>query len=248
ASHCYTYENVAKLVEAAWLVFEKIKQVPAEEGFSAAVEAGENEGEAEEDEEGRRRFVKWVPFPAALKTTPVAYMKRVFAIADPAHLCDTIQRWQKIALTAAYGRYETAGERADLLDYCEGLPRLLEAAYVLQRHAEWDTEGRVRWPLPEDLKHALLTEEQTFHLSEEETKHPQGVPEAFFESFAPPYARRELWDMLACVVECPQANLNKLDLLFDYECLDAILEASWLYANCTAAQRQTATDLKTENP
>lgn len=237
ASHLYTHESVAKLVEAAWLLFEQIKQVQADEGFTKVV--GEDESGEEKEEEGekeRRRFVKWVTFPASLKISPIAYMKHVFEVIDLDHLDKIILRWQKIALSAAYGRYDEAEERADLLDYCEGLHRILEAAYILQRKMEWDTEGRVKWQLSENLKYDLLIEELAFRLSEEEINNPNRVIESFFETFTAPYARKELWDMLACVVECKQEGLNKLDLLLEYECLHAILEAAWLFHNRSGEQ------------
>lgn len=71
-------------------------------------------------------------------------MKWVFAVTHLDYLEEIILHWQKIALTAAYGRYDDAGERADLLDYCEGLHRLVEAAYILQRKMEWEAEGRTK--------------------------------------------------------------------------------------------------------
>lgn len=249
SSHCYTHENVAKLVEAAWLILEQKKQEKVDDGFAKVADGDENGEDAEEDEEGkeRHRFVKWVTFPASLKTSPVAYMKRVFEVIELDSLEEIILHWQRIALTAAYGRYDDAGERADLLDYCEGLLHLVEAAYILQRKMEWDTEGRVRWELSENLKYELLTEEQTFRLSEEEIGRPNSVIKGFFETFAPPYARKELWDMLACVVECKQEDLNKLDLLLEYECLHAVLEAAWLFYNAPGAQMQQTDEKKNEN-
>jgi hypothetical protein len=248
ASHFYTHENIAKMVEAAWVIFEQRKQIKADEGFEEVIEEGENEEPEETDNENMPRFVKWVTFPASLKITPIAYMKRVFEIMELEGLEAIIYRWQKIALTAAHERYDEAGERADLMDYCEGLHRLLEAAYILQRHREWDAEGRVRWQLSEEIKYDLLTEEHTFILSEEEITNPNQVIGSFFETFAPPYARRELWDMLGCVVECKQQGLQKLDLLLDYECLHAVLEAAWLFCNQLGEQMQKNEEDKTENP
>jgi hypothetical protein len=71
ASHGYTHENVAKLVEAAWLIFEQTRQVKADEGFTKAASEDKNEEDAEEEgEKERRRFVKCVTFPASLKKSP----------------------------------------------------------------------------------------------------------------------------------------------------------------------------------
>jgi hypothetical protein len=229
-SHYYTHENVAKLTEGAWLIVEQRKQAKADEGFENPMENNKDQDEEENDdvEKERSRFVKWMTFPAGLKATPIVYMKRVFEVMDLDGLRYIINRWQKIALTADYGRFDEAGERADLFDYCEGLSRLIEAAYILQRKMEWDTEGRVKRELSESIKLDLLTEEQTFQLSEEEISNPRTVIGKFFEVFSPSYARRELWDMLGCVVESKQEDLKRLDLLLDYECLYAVLEATWL--------------------
>jgi hypothetical protein len=229
-SHYYTHENVAKLTEAAWLIVEQRKQAKADEGFENPMENNKDQDEEENDdvEKERSRFVKWMTFPPSLKANPIVYMKRVFEVMDLDGLRYIINRWQKIALTADYGRFDEAGERADLFDYCEGLSRLIEAAYILQRKMEWDTEGRVKRELSESIKLDLLTEEQTFQLSEEEISNPRTVIGKFFEVFSPSYARRELWDMLGCVVESKQEDLKRLDLLLDYECLYAVLEATWL--------------------
>jgi hypothetical protein len=230
ASHFYTHENVAKLSEAAWVIFQQRRQAKADESFGNTMENNEG-GEPEEDndpEKERSRFVKWVIFPASLKATPIAYMKKVFEVMDLDGLLDIINRWQKIALTADYDRYDEAGERADLLDYCQGLCRLVEAAFVLQRKMECDTEGRVKRELSESIKLDLLNEEQTFKLSEEEISNPRTVIDKFFEVFSPPYARKELWDMLGCLAESKQEDLKRLDLLLDYECVYAVLEATWL--------------------
>jgi hypothetical protein len=229
-SHYYTHENVAKLTEAAWLIVEQRKQAKADEGFENPMENNKDQDEEENDdvEKERSRFVKWMTFPPSLKANPIVYMKRVFEVMDLDGLRYIINRWQKIALTADYGRFDEAGERADLFDYCEGLSRLIEAAYILQRKMEWDTEGRVKRELSESIKLDLLTEEQTFQLSEEEISNPRTVIGKFFEVFSPSYARRELWDMLGCVVESRQEDLKRLDLLLDYECLYAVLEATWL--------------------
>lgn len=247
-SHFYTHENIAKLVEAAWVIFDQRRQAKAEEGFEEVIKEGENDEDKESDDDDgeRARFVKWVPFPASLKRVPLAYMKRVFEITDLDGLEVIIDRWQEIALAAAYERYDKAGERADLLDYCKGLHRLVEAAYILQRQRDWDTEGRVKWQLSEEVKYDLLTEEQVFCLNEEEINNPGRVIASFFETFTPPYARRELWDMLACVVECKQEGFKKLDLLLDYECLHAVLEAAWLFHNQPQKTEQTNEENKTE--
>ena len=187
-----------------------------------------------------------MPFPSGLRTTPLTYMKRVFEVMDLDGLAAIIHRWQRIALTAAYDRYDEAAERADLLDYCEGLQRLMEAAHILQREMEWDTEGRVKRQLSEEIKYDLLTEEHSFRLNEEEMNNLQTVVDNFFAVFAPPYARRELWDMLACVVECTQERIKKLDLLFEYECLYAILEAAWLFLNQPRKKEQSNEENQTE--
>jgi hypothetical protein len=247
ASHFYTYENVAKLAEAAWVIVEQRKQAIADAGFADTIEDEESDEEEAKDDEKmeRSRFVKWTNFPASLKATPIVYMKQIFEVMDLDGLSDTINCWQKIALAADYGRYDEAGERSDLMDYCEGLSRLVEAAYILQRKMEWETEGRVKRELSESITLDLLTEEQTFQLSDQEMSNTPAVIANFFEVFNPAYARRELWDMLACVVESRQEGLRRLDLLLDYECLYAVLEATWLLH---IQSRETITTVEYKTP
>lgn len=252
ASHHYTYENVGRLIEAAWVIMEQKRQAKADEGFDGIIEkqeSGEKEEEDQNDDDKgeRERFVKWVTFPVTLKATPLLYMKRVFEVMDLNGLELVIARWQKIALTAEYGRYDNSGERADLLDFCESFVRLLEGSYVLQRIAEWDTEGRTRWVLSEEIKYDLLAEEQTYRISEEEIGNPLDIIKSFFQTFSTPYARRELWDMLACAVEYKGEDLKRLDMLLDYECLDAILEAAWLLYNEPAMKSEALEENKPEN-
>ncbi|HEV7329672.1 MAG TPA: hypothetical protein VGN63_01430 [Flavisolibacter sp.] len=227
--HFHTHANIARLVEAAWLILEQEWKANADEGFDkTGTEEKQHDVATAEGEEERRRFVKWTPFPASLKAGPLAYLKRVFAVTNFDLLAGIITTWQRIALTAAYGRYDHAGERLDLLEYCDGLHRLLEAAFILQRRMAWEAEGNVKRELSENIKHDLLTAEQTFQLSEEEIKDPYAVIKAFFETFTSGYARRELWEMLACVVEQGPDGKDRLDLLLDFECLHAVLEACWL--------------------
>lgn len=235
ASHYYAHERISTLVEAAWVIMQQQKQAKADEGFNTTVDKEERSEETaeddEEDEQERERFVKWVTFSASLKETPLLYMKRAFEVMDLDGLELAVSQWQKIALAADYERYSSVGERADLMDFCEGFLRLLEASYVLGRNAEWDTEGRTRWVLSEEIKYDLLTEEQSYRISEEEIGNPLDVIKNFFQTFSPAYARQELWDMLACAVEYKGEGLKRLDMLLDYECLHAVLEAAWLLQN-----------------
>lgn len=246
-AHFYTHENIAKLVEAAWVIFEQRRQAKAAEGFEAVMNEGENDESRQSGEDGGTgaRFIKWVPFTASLKAVPLGYMKHVFEIRHLDELKATIDWWQEIALTAGYERYARPEERADLLEYCKGLHRLVEAAYILERQRELETEGRLKWQLSDEATIDLLTGEQAFCLGEAEINDPASVFEAFYETFTPAYARRELWDMLACVVECEQEGLNKLDLLLDYECLHALLEAGWLFHQ-QPGKKEQANEKKSE--
>lgn len=74
----------------------------------------------------------------------------------------------------------------------------------------------------------MLVEEQNILLSEEEIANPHEVIRSFFEVFALTYSLREIWDMLDCVIVYKQEGFKKIDLLLEYECLRALLEAAWL--------------------
>ncbi len=104
------------------------------------------------------------------------------------------------------------------MEFCEGLNKLVEITYTMQRKMEWEDEERVRRQLSDELKHELLLEEQILLLSEEEIANPSGALQAFFSVFSVPYALRELWDMLGSVVACKLEGLDKTDLLLEYEC------------------------------
>jgi len=167
ADHLSTYEQVEKLVEAAWVIEEQWRLSKKEVENEDWEEETENlvpEPTYEDDQ--LPRFVKRRVLVFSPKTNPLQSIKEVFRNIDLPYLIETFEQWIKIALTVEDGNYEHANERADLVDFCEGLYTLLEISYVLFRKAEWNVEGRVKRPLRESLQYDLLQEEQTFRLAE----------------------------------------------------------------------------------
>jgi hypothetical protein len=79
------------------------------------------------------------------------------------------------------GNYDEAGERVDLLNFCDGLCSIVESTDILQRQMEWVAVGGIRFEIAPNLKHDLLTEERTFRHSREEINDPKALEKPFLK-------------------------------------------------------------------
>ncbi len=223
-THGHTCQLVEKLAEAAFLLYEEKEQAGNKESDEEEDDQEEQDQPGSQDEETNQERFSKRPFLRAAKNNPTSTIRKVFRIEEMDTLVEVIDKWCKTALANERANYHQASQRADLLCFCTGLEKLVEATWCISTITA--IEERSSFPLDHavDLQPDLLQKEQSLHLSNEELLNPIQTMQGFFDRFTLAYAKAELWDLLDSAIS---ASNSKSGLLLQYQCLCTLLQAAW---------------------
>lgn len=231
SKHVHTCTMIEKLVEAAYLLYkekqEEDEEFPENEQEIAGDDLnGLDEENAVYPEEERKQFVKKPLLGYETGRDPVKALARVFKTEELDTLKQTVDQWCKLALINERANYEKPSQREDLLTFCKGLAKLIEASYCIGRIHGIEERSGFSLSRPVSLQQDILRKEQSLSLSYEELLDPGQVVHLFWNQFNYAYSKAELWDMLDSAISVNN-NEDKFFLLLYYQCLLTILEASW---------------------
>lgn len=111
-----------------------------------------------------------------------------------------INLWQAIALCNDQSAYDEGGEREDLIDFIQGLHRLIEAFHVINKKASHKKKSRSPKGLPKTTQQLLSKMDIPVLLSAKEKSRPYLVVKRFCKTFKQGYVHTELLDLLDAVI------------------------------------------------
>ncbi len=223
------YEDVEKLVEAAW----RIHITGKEGGEEALTEEDFDDNEISFRKPLSSNILEQI---RGMELVEALWEAFFFGLDD---LIDTLEELLQAAMSNKEGIYEDASERARLVAFYRSLIPLVEALHIIKE------AGRPTDWAPGETKHnrELALYDRTRHLTGKQVADPESVILDFFQKFTMTYIRRELWDWLNAVVAYDKepSCVTRGDLLFFYQCVLGLLEFGYaLYRNSMSEQKKTA--------
>jgi hypothetical protein len=250
-SHITMYDQVEKLIEAAYIFYKSCKSGVDQQHntedthlFQNLVNTETGTGQLLKENQFRRGK----PIIGGASGTPGPYAKAIFRLVAPEDLKAALHSWVKVSFSNDSVRYMKAKMKNTLLDFQDDLIRLIEAVYLMAEIKDvLESIGREELPL--GLKENLRKDRSFAHLTEAQIDNPELVLAAFFEKFNPEYCEAMLWCFLDSTITYKEQlsdESHKANLLLYYECYLSVIEAAWVInSNRRQEEPGDVTDLET---
>jgi hypothetical protein len=187
--HISTYNEVEKLVEAAWVIHNSFSGSRLRKLQRNWIYAGDNS----ENSTQKDRYKKKELLIERVSQNPTGAIGEVFLHNDIAEFLDLLSNWFRTALLNNRCRYtDNSMGREILSEFYDQLHLLIQALFVINEKGQ-STNGELL--SPEKLLEKYKRYDIPF-LSKNQITDPTSVVVAFYEIFSIEYVRRELRDFL----------------------------------------------------
>ena len=187
--HYETHQQVEKLVEAAWLVNRKSRNIEAIE--PTTTDDLDTETDPNEVDTVFEVYQKEPQLIELSRIDPLKAINEVFSRENLVVLKENVTKWLHVVLATDWRDYANADHRVQLLEFYEELLLFIEAVYVIfKRATENEQSGS-------ELPSTKIPHEQPALLNEEQLSNPAPVILHLFKRFPQLYIQRELWEWLS---------------------------------------------------
>jgi hypothetical protein len=217
-NHLYTTENLQRLAEAAWLIFQQSRNEKENEIVAKQNPADFPMCNAASPPYRSLRLIDLV------FVDPLYAVQQVFKKANVHSLKSILQTWQNIAFIGENPAYAKGVERAGVIEFCHQIQVLIEAAYVKAGTAAIEQRTGVDLSRPANLQ-ADLMKMHVQLIKEEDIGTSEKCMQNFFSLFSLLHARCQLWDLFGAAIQ--HKNEAEPATLDQYEFLSVMIEGAW---------------------
>ncbi|RYE59281.1 MAG: hypothetical protein EOP48_01370 [Sphingobacteriales bacterium] len=180
------------------------------------------------EKEKRKRFNKPYHFLTRGKNQPAKCLAEVFQHYHLDDFREEIETWEQLALSSGLSIYDEGAEREDLIDFVQGLHRLVEAFLLLNTEINGREIGRTLKSLSEDARKLISEMNVPVALTSEQKENPRSVIKQFTQRFKQSYAELELLDLLDAVVTYDgDKEVHKVNLVLFYQHLNYLIKLAY---------------------
>lgn len=209
----YFKDQIERLVEASWLIFED-----------------------KSDKQAIRHPAKQKRKPPSLQNTyrrPIKSMDEITHRIQLNELKAELQTWCETALCSDGNAYDSGKRRDGLITLCRALPSLIEALYLIHNP---ETEVRIKKDNFKNVQIMDINQNKPAILEEPNIPDPIKTIQAFCIRFERNYVRTELWNILDAVIMSKRTEFSSRNPLIIYECLLSLTEMA--YARSLAGKKK----------
>lgn len=176
-----------------------------------------------EEKATRKRFHKPYHFLSKVGKQDISCLSEIFKNFPPGDFRQELNLWQHIALSNDQSAYDDGGGREDLMDFIQGLHKLMEAFYLIhqKRNAAGKGSSKPGKQAPGDIHSSIV-------LTEEEKRDPYTAIYDFCKTFPAGYAKTEIPDLLDAVVTYDgNKPVHKGSLVLFYQHLHCLVRLAY---------------------